>query len=62
MKRYGFNVEADKISAQTINMVQKNGFYEYFNPLTGDHAGVGHFSWTASLIIDLLSKQKQSQT
>jgi hypothetical protein len=35
-------------------MVQKSGFYEYFNPLNGNPAGASNFSWTAALIIDLL--------
>ena len=43
----------------TIRLVQKGGFYEYFNPYTGKGCGSDHFSWTASLIIDMIELYKQ---
>jgi hypothetical protein len=54
LKRYGFLLEAKTLQDRTIKMVQKSGFYEYFNPLNADPAGAANFSWTAALIIDLL--------
>lgn len=54
LKRYGYNDHAAALAESTIEMVDKSGFAEYFNPLTGEPAGGGDFSWTAALIIDLL--------
>jgi hypothetical protein len=54
LKNYGFLLEAKVLQDKTIKMVQKSGFYEYFNPLNGNPAGASNFSWTAALIIDLL--------
>ncbi len=54
LKRYGYVKEACKITDITIQMTKNNGFYEYYNPLTGEPAGVSNFSWTAALIVDLL--------
>jgi hypothetical protein len=54
LKRYGFNDHADALKESTIEMVKKSGFWEYFNPITGDGRGITNFSWTASLIIDLV--------
>ncbi|HSW78466.1 MAG TPA: trehalase family glycosidase [Candidatus Babeliales bacterium] len=54
LKNYGFLLEAKVLQDKTIKMVEKSGFYEYFNPLNGNPAGASNFSWTAALIIDLL--------
>ncbi len=55
LKRYGFNDHAEVLKEVTIDLVKKTGFFEYFNPLTGEGLGVDSFSWTAALIIDLLN-------
>jgi hypothetical protein len=54
LRRYGFDEEADHIVKQSIEMVEKNGPYEYFSAKNGDPAGAKNFSWTAALIIDFL--------
>jgi hypothetical protein len=54
LKRYGFHEHAAALQESTIEMVQNNGFYEYFNPLDGKGAGTNNFSWTAALSLDLL--------
>ena len=54
LKRYGFLLEAKTLQERTLKLVQKSGFYEYFNPLNGDGEGTANFSWTAALTIDLL--------
>jgi neutral trehalase len=57
LKRYGFKDHAEALRETTLEMVEKAGCYEYFDPLTGEAAGAPNFSWTAALAIDLL-KQK----
>lgn len=54
LHRYGFTGEADALRLKTLELVQKSGFYEYYHPVNGEHAGVKDFSWTAALSIDLL--------
>lgn len=54
LKNYGYKEEADKLKDQTLKLVNKNGCFEYFSPLSGKPAGAANFSWTAALIIDLL--------
>jgi neutral trehalase len=57
LKRYGYKDLADSLTKSTIDMVDKSGFYEYFDPLSGEPAGVANFSWTASLTIDLIKSK-----
>jgi glycogen debranching enzyme len=40
---------AARIRSDTLRMVEQSGFYEYFDPLTGDGLGGPHFSWTAAI-------------
>lgn len=54
LNNYGFHDHADALKESTIEMVGRSGFNEYFNPINGDPAGVGQFSWTAALTIDLI--------
>ena len=58
LRRYGFVDEAEKLAASSIELVAKNGPWEYFNPLDGSPAGAENFSWTAALTIDLLKSSR----
>lgn len=58
LKRYGYKDHAAALTESTLEMVEKSGCNEYFDPLTGEPAGAPNFSWTAALAIDLLKTQK----
>jgi glycogen debranching enzyme len=53
LKRHGFKEEAEHIKQKSIELVQKNGFREFFNPFTGEGSGARHFSWS-TLTLDML--------
>lgn len=52
LKNYGFNDIAVKIRESAINLIQKSGFREYFNPVTGEGFGAKNFTW-GGLVIDM---------
>jgi hypothetical protein len=54
LRRYGFDAYADRIGQAIVELARDHGFYEYFNPETGQGHGTGQFSWTAALLIDVL--------
>ncbi|HMH31290.1 MAG TPA: trehalase family glycosidase [Methylomirabilota bacterium] len=58
LKRYGFKDHAAALTETTLEMVDRSGFSEYFDPLTGEAAGAANFSWTAALVIDMLKTKK----
>lgn len=58
LHRYGYSDHAEALRESTLELVQKHGFFEYFNPLNGDPLGAPNFSWTAALSIDLAKTQK----
>ncbi|WP_456463009.1 MGH1-like glycoside hydrolase domain-containing protein [Lutibacter sp.] len=60
LKQYGFDDKAQKVKDDSITLVKKFGFYEYFDARKKEgNAGYGgsNFSWTAALIIDLLHEK-----
>ncbi|HUS26398.1 MAG TPA: trehalase family glycosidase [Nevskiaceae bacterium] len=53
LRRYGYSDHADALVESSLELV-RNGFNEYYNPLTGDPLGAKNFSWTAAIAIDWL--------
>ncbi|QHQ36950.1 MGH1-like glycoside hydrolase domain-containing protein [Algicella marina] len=45
----GHEVQADRIRADTRALIERNGFFEYFDPLEGRPAGGDNFTWTAAI-------------
>ena len=56
LRRYGYTDHADALRETSLEMVEKSGFAEYFDPNTGEPLGAHNFSWTAALTIDLLKR------
>ncbi|NJB83367.1 MGH1-like glycoside hydrolase domain-containing protein [Wenyingzhuangia aestuarii] len=63
LRKYGYNEVADRVKNDTLEIVEKSGFYEYFDARKSVHLtdkagyGGGDFSWTAALLIDLLQNK-----
>jgi glycogen debranching enzyme len=49
---------ADLLLASTLRLVRQSGFREYFDPFDGSGRGSHDFSWTAALVLDLLSSRR----
>lgn len=47
LMRYGFAEEARRISEQSIALLERAGFREYFDPETGEGYGARNFTWGA---------------
>jgi len=54
LEQYNRSDLANRLAHETLQLVEQSGFYEYFNPKTGQGLGSDSFSWTAALVIDLL--------
>ena len=42
---------AGRVRADTLELVETGGFFEYFNPETGAGLGGGNFTWTAAIYL-----------
>lgn len=56
LRRYGYKDHADALIEGSLELVTQSGFYEYYNPLSGDPLGASNFSWTAAVAIDWLKQ------
>jgi glycogen debranching enzyme len=59
LKQYGFNETAQRIKKDSIALIKKFGFNEYFDARKEKSKmgyGGNNFSWTAALIIDLINE------
>lgn len=52
LKRYGYHDLAKKIIDNSLNLIEKSGFREQFNPLSGKGLGVENFTW-GGLLLDM---------
>lgn len=52
LQNYGFDDLAKQIKESSLALLEKSGFREYFNPLTGKGLGAKNFTWGA-LAIDM---------
>jgi len=53
LRRNGRPELAERIRRDSLALVERAGFAEYFNPLTGDPLGGSRFSWTAAMYLHL---------
>jgi hypothetical protein len=53
LRRFGYAAEADRILAACLELVERHGFREYYNPLNGEGLAARRFGWS-TLLIDLL--------
>ena len=44
--------------ARTLELIERSGFREYYEPLTGEGLGAEGFTWTAALALDMLARTK----
>jgi glycogen debranching enzyme len=52
LRNYGYEEEADKVRADTLALLERSGFREYWDPETGDGYGAEEFTW-GGLAIDM---------
>jgi hypothetical protein len=56
LRRYGYKDHADALIEGSLELADQSGFYEYYNPLSGDPLGASNFSWTAAVTIDWIKR------
>lgn len=52
LRRYGYNEQADLLKAQSVQLIEKSGFREFYNPFSGEGYGAEGFTW-GGLVLDM---------
>jgi hypothetical protein len=47
LRRYGYFDTADELAARSIDLVERQGYREYYDTLTGEGLGAADFCWSA---------------
>ena len=55
LETVGSDVLAEQLRDGIISLISGAGFWEYFDPATGEGHGSDRFSWTAALLLDIVS-------
>ena len=42
---------AERLERDSAHLVERSGFYEYFDPITGEGCGGPDFTWTAAIYL-----------
>jgi hypothetical protein len=58
LRRNGYDDPAAELRAGMLELVRREGFWEHYNPLTGQGQGGRQFAWTAGLMLDLLAAEE----
>lgn len=54
-RRYGYDDLADELRRDSLELIARSGFREYYDPRDGSGCGSTDFSWSAALTIDWLA-------
>ncbi len=54
LERAGQTEMAERIMADCLRLIHESGFAEYYDPITAEGCGGGHFTWTAAMVIEIL--------
>jgi glycogen debranching enzyme len=58
LRRSGRADLATRLRHDSLALVERTGFAEYFNPLTGEPLGGSAFSWTAAIYLHLAAESE----
>lgn len=56
LQELGLIAYADALLEETLALVHRNGWREFYHPRSGEGLGGEDFSWTAALVVDLLRR------
>jgi glycogen debranching enzyme len=60
LRRGGQVAVADRIDQSSLDLIEKSGFAEYYDPQTAEPCGGTSFTWTAAMVIEILFNAKKN--
>ncbi len=58
LKTAGQTKMADRINRDCLRLIEESGFAEYYGPTNAEPCGGDAFTWTAAMVIEILSSQR----
>jgi len=60
MKKAGQQAVVNRIIEDSLRLIEKSGFAEYYGPLDGTACGGNSFSWTAAMVLEFLQSKGEA--
>jgi hypothetical protein len=61
LRRYGLDDAAESVRADSLALLESQGFREYFDPRDGSGSGASDFSWSAALALEFIDEQEKGE-
>lgn len=58
LKNAGLTQMSDRIARDSLRLIEKSGFAEYYDPITAEGCGGDAFTWTAAMVIEILRSEE----
>lgn len=58
LERAGQDRAVTRIVGDSLRLIEKSGFAEYYDPVSGEPCGGTQFTWTAAMVIEFLNRSK----
>ncbi len=58
LRRAGQIEVANRIATSSVQLIEKSGFAEYYDPKTGEPCGGTRFTWTAAMVIEFIAQSE----
>ena len=58
LRRAGETAIADRIVADSLELIERSGFAEYYDPRDGSPLGGARFSWTAAMVLEFVDPMR----
>ncbi|MEO1308873.1 MAG: trehalase family glycosidase [Pseudomonadota bacterium] len=62
LRKAGETRMVERIMTDSIRLIEESGFAEYYDPITAEPCGGGNFTWTAAMVIEILSSEVAPST
>jgi neutral trehalase len=60
LARAGEGAMAERLTADSLRLIEQSGFAEYYDPRDGTPLGGGRFSWTAAMVLEFLEPDPEA--
>ncbi|MFD0981403.1 amylo-alpha-1,6-glucosidase [Tropicimonas aquimaris] len=50
----------DRIMEDSLRLIERSGFAEYYDPITAEPCGGAHFTWTAAMVLEILDQVREA--
>ena len=57
LRQAGRHNMVDRIIEDSLQLIEKSGFAEYFDPIDGTACGGNSFSWTAAIVLEFMQNK-----